>query len=340
MFQQIVKMNKIYYIYRIRNKINNKTYIGRSFHGIKLGDKNYFGSGLAIKKAVKTHGKENFEKTIIVDGINSFSEICRIEENIIKIYKKHNMAEYNLTTAGCGNPPEILNFLGRKHTEEYKKSMSQKISGMKRKPHTEEYKKRLSERMKKESVFLTKYQAVKGTKWYTNGVKDIMVPPDKQPPEGYVRGRSKTRGRPTWNSGTAKPRKRVYVRKTNYTEEEVKNRIWLRGITAWNKNLTKDDPRVLQGIEKSKRTKKEKGIGIGDSNPNAKKFKLISPSKEEFIVIGRLKAFCKEHKLSYSYICRHINKGVIKQSKYNKLSKYTDSLNTIGWSCQEIKDKL
>lgn len=333
-------MEKIYYIYRIKNKLNNKTYIGRSMHGIKKGDHNYYGSGIVIKNAIKIYGKENFEKTILVDGIKSLEEICKIEENIIRLYKKHKKAEYNITLASCGNTPDILNFKGRHHTEEYKKYMSQKIRGIKRKPHSDYYKKQLSIRMKKESVFLLKkYQTVKGTRWYTNGTDDVMVLPGDQPPEGYERGRSKIRGRPAWNSGTAKPRKRKYIRKTNYTEEEVKNRVWTKGRPSWNKGLTKEDPRILIGTEKSKKTKKENGIGLGASNPNAKVYKLISPNGEIFIIKGALKVFCKQQCISYPYIRRHINKGVVIGTKFNKLSKFENSRNTIGWQCEEVKNE-
>ena len=60
------------------------------------------------------------------------------------------------------------------------KKISEKNKGRKnRPPYTEDEKKKVSER-------------VKGTKWYNNGIKNIMVKGD--PPEGYVLGRIKTGG--------------------------------------------------------------------------------------------------------------------------------------------------
>ena len=50
----------MYYIYRITNNINKKTYIGQH----KYSDENnpmryYYGSGINIQRAYKKYGKEN-----------------------------------------------------------------------------------------------------------------------------------------------------------------------------------------------------------------------------------------------------------------------------------------
>lgn len=52
----------MYCIYRIRNLINGKNYIGQ--HKYKSLNDIYLGSGKLIKQAAKKYGRENFKKYI------------------------------------------------------------------------------------------------------------------------------------------------------------------------------------------------------------------------------------------------------------------------------------
>lgn len=190
----------LYYIYCITNQINGKTYVGRSIHSSEERDRNYFGSGLAIKSAIKKYGKSNFVKEILVDNVKTKDKIFKLEEQYIKYYKDIGKAEYNLTLSSCGNPPDILNFKGKHHTEEHKQYISNKLKGIKREPKNDELRKRISNIMKVKSPFIYNNPSHNKPKWYTNGIADTFVPEGSQP-EGYYRGRSKTRGKPTWNKG-------------------------------------------------------------------------------------------------------------------------------------------
>ena len=52
-----------YTIYQITNTINNKIYIGK--HQTENIHDDYFGSGIALKRAIQKYGKSNFVKEIL-----------------------------------------------------------------------------------------------------------------------------------------------------------------------------------------------------------------------------------------------------------------------------------
>ena len=52
-----------YTIYKITNNLNHKIYIGA--HKCKRANDNYYGSGTAIKQAIKHYGKTNFAKEVL-----------------------------------------------------------------------------------------------------------------------------------------------------------------------------------------------------------------------------------------------------------------------------------
>ena len=88
------------YIYKIRNKINNKLYVGQTRR--KLSEtKTYYGSGRLIQRALNKYGIENFEKTIL--------EFCPTQKtlNTSEIYWINNFNSmlpfgYNITEGGGG----------------------------------------------------------------------------------------------------------------------------------------------------------------------------------------------------------------------------------------------
>jgi group I intron endonuclease len=104
---------KILYIYRITNLLNGKKYIGK--HSSMCLDNNYYGSGVAIAKAIKKYGKSNFKKDVIC--------ICENENHLneMEIYyiNKENTFKigYNMTKGGEG-------MLGYKPTQETKEKAS------------------------------------------------------------------------------------------------------------------------------------------------------------------------------------------------------------------------
>ena len=148
----------MYYIYRITNKVNGKTYIGQ--HKYKELNDNYMGSGKLVRRAQKKYGIENFEKEILYSRIQYKETADDIERFAIAKERALGKAEYNIADGGQGG--RIIpvteetkrkiseskkgkpgTWIGKHHSEESKRKMSE--SWEYDKHFTEETKKKLSE---------------------------------------------------------------------------------------------------------------------------------------------------------------------------------------------------
>lgn len=91
-------MKKVLYVYKITNLINQKSYVGK--HSSSKIENGYFGSGIAIKRSIKKHGKENHKKEILC--------LCNDEKELnqkeIYYIEKENTFKigYNMTKGGEG----------------------------------------------------------------------------------------------------------------------------------------------------------------------------------------------------------------------------------------------
>lgn len=131
----------MYYIYRITNLINGKTYIGQ--HKYKELNDDYMGSGIVLKQAYAKYGIENFKKDILVFGIVEKNFINLLEKEYIAFERVNNVNGcYNIADGGQG---------GNLGAEAIKK-MSEKLKGKspwnKGKHCSEETKRKLSEVLK------------------------------------------------------------------------------------------------------------------------------------------------------------------------------------------------
>lgn len=90
----------MWYIYKITNCINGKTYIGQ--HKYKQLNDSYMGSGKILKQAIAKYGIENFTKEIIVFNITSRTMADLIEKECIYFERTLRKAEYNITEGGEG----------------------------------------------------------------------------------------------------------------------------------------------------------------------------------------------------------------------------------------------
>lgn len=175
--------DKIYFVYKITNTVNNKIYVGQHYGTIT---DSYMGSGFILKRAIKKYGIENFKREIL--------EICESHKkvNIREIYyiKELNSLRpngYNITKGGTGgdtitNHPNwekihekmILHhsdfWKGRKHSEKSKQKIKDHHADFRGKNHPNYGKPSFN----------------KGRSWFNNGVKSVMR---DTCPNGYTKGR-------------------------------------------------------------------------------------------------------------------------------------------------------
>lgn len=148
-----------YYIYKITNNINNKTYIGQHlYHGSLLVEDGYMGSGIILKKAQKKYGIENFSKEIITIAM-SRSEANVLEKFYISKERNENSYGcYNVADGGQGGAwnkdipcseetkKKISETLkGREHSEEWKRKINENSTKFSGHNHSEESRKKISE---------------------------------------------------------------------------------------------------------------------------------------------------------------------------------------------------
>jgi len=85
-------------VYRVTNILNGKFYIGKHSSNDMFDD--YMGSGLAIMRAIKLHGKENFVKEVISEHRTS-KEAYVAEKTEIAKHLGNRMC-YNIADGGGG----------------------------------------------------------------------------------------------------------------------------------------------------------------------------------------------------------------------------------------------
>jgi hypothetical protein len=92
-------MDKIYFVYKTTNLINNTIYIG--VHETTNINDGYIGSGKLLKQAIKKYGKTNFKRDIL-EFCNSKHDAYEYEAKLVdSIFIKRDDV-YNLTEGGRG----------------------------------------------------------------------------------------------------------------------------------------------------------------------------------------------------------------------------------------------
>lgn len=79
---------KYFYIYKITNVLNGKSYVGQRMTTRNPENDSYFGSGKYLMRAIKEHGKENFVKEIIFSCLSE-DYLNEAEEFFIRELRTH-----------------------------------------------------------------------------------------------------------------------------------------------------------------------------------------------------------------------------------------------------------
>jgi group I intron endonuclease len=124
-------MEKYNYLYKITNKLNGRYYIGVRRHYKKF-DKNYYGSGTAIRNAIAKYGKENFEVQVL-SYYPDYESVLKAEKEILENHLNDPLC-YNLKPGGRGGAHfgnTNAKNMTYKHSEEAKKAIAESRRGKK-----------------------------------------------------------------------------------------------------------------------------------------------------------------------------------------------------------------
>ena len=190
-----METERVRYIYCIINKVNGKTYFGQRTlaNGRTFETDTYRGSGKILHQAYEKYGKENFERTCIVQGHFSKEQINRFERCVIFFARLNGKAEYNLADGGDGGDlSKFIDYSKIEYNRELRsknaKNQSSHFGGKHNNflghHHTDEFKKRQSERMRGNLVGYKNGSF--GKSWWTNGKESVKA---EVCPDGFWKGR-------------------------------------------------------------------------------------------------------------------------------------------------------
>lgn len=123
----------MYTLYRVTNKLNGRYYIG--VHKTDNPNDRYLGSGRLIRKAVKRYGRDSFTKEILFT-FNTAEDAYAKEAEIVNKQIIEDSNCYNLINGGSPSiewmeerkayySRTFKTFLGKKHTGETKRKISE-----------------------------------------------------------------------------------------------------------------------------------------------------------------------------------------------------------------------
>jgi group I intron endonuclease len=128
-------------IYQIRNRINNKVYIGKTMQTVDGRWKQHIlghGNAPYLYSAIQKHGPEKFDVWVLYPDAVTEEELNQRETLYIQMYKSNSPRYgYNLTAGGrglCNPSPETRHKLsetmkGKKKSKEHRRKLSEANKG-------------------------------------------------------------------------------------------------------------------------------------------------------------------------------------------------------------------
>ena len=206
-----------YYLYEIKNTVNDKIYIG--VHKTKSLDDGYMGSGKDVSNAIRKYGIEHFTKTILETFDSSEAMFAREKEVVTDEFLLREDT-YNLRRGGFGgfeyinktmkteqrqeisslggNARKIVPTSARSNwgksgnatgNSDYQKDqyINGRINGFRNKSHSCESKMAISAANQISASGEKNSQY--GTMWITNGLENKKIMKDLPIPSGWGKGR-------------------------------------------------------------------------------------------------------------------------------------------------------
>ena len=194
-----------YYLYEIKNLINDKVYVG--VHKTKSMDDGYMGSGKVIISAIKKHGMENFTKTILETFDNSEAMFLR-EKEVVTDEFLARPDTYNLRRGGFGgfdyinSNAEIIALRSGKVSDTMKRQYADgtRRSSLSTLNSDTEFNKKKNEALSRLERNTEKSPHF-GKKWITNGKENLLVSNTEVPRDEWYPGRVLKE----FNSGSKNP---------------------------------------------------------------------------------------------------------------------------------------
>jgi group I intron endonuclease len=234
------------YIYETTNLINGKKYIGK--HKSCNFDKNYYGSGIGLKRALNKYGKENF-KIVILEEIETNQKDLDLREvywiEYFDAVKSKNY--YNNSYGGENEGWSGVNKMFRENSDKWKAKVEKSAKTQTGQKRSFETKQKISKSLKGKSKSEEHIKHLRDAKlkFWENASEDLKKR------MGYNFG----------TLGKQSPIKGLNAENSEYVRKARDNMMKTKNSEEWKQT------KGLESRKKLSKTRKERGLAKGKNNP-------------------------------------------------------------------------